>query len=146
MDTVSMAAANSCGALFDDDEEEKVNFSIVNNATAAACLRQPPRCSMVNKRRKSGRLSHRRLIETFGVRTIRSASLQYLSLRNIGLNVINVRVLNCTLKQLPSLKYLDISNCCTGQLHELTMKHTIANSNEQANGNNLIFKINLNNI
>lgn len=54
--------------------------------------------------------------------------LLQLSFRNLGPNVIDVRVLNAMLANLKLLQFLDISNCCTGKLFESPAKLEIFNS------------------
>ena len=51
------------------------------------------------------------------IQTINLSQLQHLSLRNLGQDVIKRTMLNSLLKNFKCLKYLDISNCCTNQLH-----------------------------
>jgi hypothetical protein len=51
------------------------------------------------------------------IQTINLSQLQHLSLRNLGQDVIKRSMLNSLLKNFKCLKYLDISNCCTNQLH-----------------------------
>jgi len=63
-----------------------------------------------------------RLTRKFGIETLDLENLVHLSFRNLGVNVIDVRVLNAMLANLKSLKLLDISNCCTGRLSESTVR------------------------
>jgi hypothetical protein len=84
------------------------------------------------KKQKEKKLNHDRIrnsckLKQFPntpVQSINLSQLQHLSLRNLGTNVIKPSMLNSLLKNFQCLKYLDISNCCTNQLHYLANNNT----------------------
>jgi len=53
------------------------------------------------------------------IKSFHLVNLNYLSLRNLDSNVININLLNNLFKEqnLPNLTYLDISNCCANQMY-----------------------------
>lgn len=59
-----------------------------------------------------------RMTRRFGIETLNLSYLLHLSFRNLGADVLDVRVLNAMLANLKSLRLLDITNCCTGKLFE----------------------------
>ena len=56
------------------------------------------------------------LTRSLKVETLNLVNLQQLSLRNLGANVIDIKLLNNLFRNLRSLKILDVSNCCTNQM------------------------------
>ena len=85
-----------------------------------------------DKKENSLRIKTKRFAQPT-VASINLSQLQHLSLRNLGVNVIKPVMLNNLLKNFQCLKYLDISNCCTNQLHYST------NNNTRILNGNLIF-------
>lgn len=74
-----------------------------------------------------------RLTRKFGIETLNLSNLIHLSFRNLGVNVIDVRILNSMFANLNMLKYLDISNCCSGKLFELPVKLEVFNKTTEDN-------------
>lgn len=88
----------------------------------------------IQKRHKQRTMCHdTRLIKSLGIECLNLSHLLHLSFRNLGPNVIDVRVLNAMLVNLKLLQFLDISNCCTGKLFDAPVKLELFNSKAAAN-------------
>jgi hypothetical protein len=73
------------------------------------------------KRRNKLEKNFNSLTRSLQIESFHLVNLKYLSLRNLGSNVIDIKILNNLLKHnMPSLTYLDISNCCVNQMYKLT--------------------------
>ena len=101
------------------------NLNLNDNKRAAiGLLRSLMKKNEKEKKRrlkKDFKLKH---ISRVPIQSIHLSQLQHLSLRNMGVNVIKPAMLNDLLKNFKCLKYLDISNCCTNQLHYSTNNNT----------------------
>jgi hypothetical protein len=73
------------------------------------------------KRRNKLEKNFNSFTRSLQIESFHLVNLKYLSLRNLGSNVIDIKILNNLLKHnMPSLTYLDISNCCLNQMYKLT--------------------------
>ena len=92
--------------------------SCFNSSSAAAVNKNNPATSS----RIPGRISSN------GSGHLLLSNLQHLSLRNLGNAVIKPHTLNSLLGNVRTLRYLDISNCCTGHLHRVINSATAKSS------------------
>jgi hypothetical protein len=94
-----------------DMNESKLDIVDYNACTKS--LRVVTKTKPLKLARKSPKLP----TMPMSVQGINLSQLQHLSLRNLGVSVIKPQMLNDLLKNFTCLKYLDVSNCCTNQLH-----------------------------